>query len=73
MVSIQELIDILASLEAEGEKPDLKGIQDSIREAVSKLDFLKVSGKENLDKLYGCILALEMLAGDAEEVNVDGR
>ena len=48
--------------------------ESTIKSIISTLNSIEVRGKDNLDKLLGCIMVLEnMLAESIEkEVNTDG-
>lgn len=44
----------------------------SIEDIISTLNGIEVKGKDNLDKLLGCIMALEaILEADSKEKNAD--
>lgn len=63
---LREIEKTIQTINAEGEKPDLAPVRTALAEAYDALNRLAVTGRDNLDKLLGCMMAIEQIIGEEE-------
>lgn len=63
---LKQIEKTLEKIECEGEKPTIDAAMKAMWNIHSALNRLKVSGRDNIDMLFGCMMAIEQIIGEEE-------
>ena len=68
MVTLRQIYSAIDSLKCNGDKDavleQLSSAIDALEDAVKSMDELTVKGRDNVDTLLGCMMAVEAIIGD---------
>jgi hypothetical protein len=65
MISLKQLIPALTSIGVSTEH--IEAAIDELRGLLAKLDEVEVKGRQNVDTLLGCMMALDAIIGKEEQ------
>lgn len=64
MITLAQLIPALTSLEIDTQRIDF--VIDELRRLLSDLDEIEVKGRQKVDTLLGCMMAIEAIIGERD-------
>lgn len=68
MITLRQIYSAIDSLKCNGDKDatleQLSSAIDALEDAVKSMDELAVKGRDNVDTLLGCMMAVEAIIGD---------
>lgn len=64
MITLEQIIPALTSLGIDTQRIDI--VIDELRSLLSDLDEVEVKGRQKLDTLLGCMMAIEAIIGDRD-------
>lgn len=61
---LREIEEVIQTVGAEGDIPKMENAIHELESVLAGLNTLRVSGKDNLDRLLGAIILLEKIIGE---------